>query len=120
MEAVHPSPIPSHPRLEEIEKPRKVLTPRVRGEPTCSHETQSPVFSLLPSWFCLCLGQLNNRMLLLTWRLLGEPLLGCSPGQRLLSPAAVDEVTAGAPQASAFPVEILAPLGTWMYSSLSR
>lgn len=40
----------------------------------------SPVFSLhLPSPFLFSLVQLDTRMLLLTWRLLGEHLWSCSP-----------------------------------------
>lgn len=40
----------------------------------------SPVFSLhLPSLFLFSLVQLATRMLLLAWRLLGEPLWSCSP-----------------------------------------
>lgn len=106
------TPLPFHLQLE-MEKPRKDLTPKVRGEPACLLEKQSRVFSLhLPSWVCLALVQLNNRMLLLTWRLLGEPLWSCYPAQGLLSPPPGDEVTAQAPQASAFPVEILASLET--------
>lgn len=31
---------PLHPRLEEIEKLREVLTPKGRGESTCPHEKQ--------------------------------------------------------------------------------
>lgn len=74
-------------------------------------EKKSPVSTRLAG-FALFLVLLNNRMLLLTCLLLGEPLWGLSLGQGLLSPSPGDEVTAGAPQASAFPVEILAPLGT--------
>lgn len=44
------TPLPFHLQLEEMEKPRKDLTPKVRVEPACLLEKQSPVFSLyLPS-----------------------------------------------------------------------
>lgn len=47
MEALHPSSF--HPQLEEAEKLRKVLTPKVRDEPTCpQRETELPVQLVLP------------------------------------------------------------------------
>lgn len=50
---------------------------------TVRKRAQSPV-STCPAGSVLSLVQLNNRMLLLTWWLLGEPLWGDSPGQGVI------------------------------------
>lgn len=115
---VYPSPIPS---LVEGngEKTQKTLISKVRGDQLV-HSRSRAQCPLIPAGSAISTVQLKHRMLLLTRQLLENHCGGPPQGEGLLSPPLGDEVTAGAPQASPFPVEILAPWGTQMYSSPSR
>ena len=44
------------------------------------HSKKQSAVSTYPAGSAISLVQLKNRMLLLTWQLLGEPLWGHSPG----------------------------------------
>lgn len=44
------TPLPFHPWLEEMEKPRKALTSKVRGEPACPQQETEPSLHV-SSWF---------------------------------------------------------------------
>lgn len=75
------TPLSFHPQLEEMEKLRKVLTPKVRDEPTCpQRETELLAQPVLP---LPC--PIKQQDVIVDLRLLGEPLWSFSPGQGMRS-----------------------------------
>ena len=103
-----------------MEKTQKTLISKVRGEPARpQQETERSLH--LSSWFCHLPCPVKKQDVIVDLAAAGGAIMGPLPRVGgCLSPPLGDEVTAGAPQASPFPVEILAPLGTQMYSSPSR
>ena len=102
------------PRVGEMEKlGRSWLPTEVRGEPACCQgETglslQSPPAQLvLPPP-----GPVRQQDVVVGLEAAGGAIMGLVPRAGLLLPPPGDEVTAEAPQASAFPVEILIPSRT--------
>lgn len=76
------TPLSFHPHLEEMEKLRKVLTPKVRDEPTCSQgEAELPAQPVL-----LLPCPIKQQDVIVDLRLLGEPLWSYSPGQGCCHP----------------------------------